>query len=131
VIDDGVPVVIFDRMLKGVETDYVGTNNREMVVEACEHFSEQGFQQVAFVSLASSQSQMQERLDGYLSCMDAQGQEPIVLLMAYEEEPNSRKQKIMDFLQTNQGVDAVFFATNYLCISGLEAIREMGKKIPD
>lgn len=131
VIDEGVPVIIFDRMLDGVKTDYVGTNNLEMAVEACEHFLEQGFRQIAFVTLASSQSQMQERLDGYVSCMRTHGRAPIVLQMAYSEERDSRKRKVMDFLYAHPQVDALFFATNYLCISGLEAIREMGKKIPD
>ncbi|MCL4639420.1 MAG: LacI family transcriptional regulator [Olivibacter sp.] len=131
IIDDGVPVVIFDRMLEGVETDYVGTNNREMVVEACEHLLKQGFQHIAFVSLASSQSQMKERLDGYLSCVGTCGQSPIVLEMDYNDEGDSRKKEIIKFLQSHPQIDAIVFATNYLCISGLEAIRELGLKIPE
>ncbi|WP_134092086.1 LacI family DNA-binding transcriptional regulator [Olivibacter sp. XZL3] len=131
IVDDGVPVVIFDRMLEGVDTDYVGTNNHEMVVEACEHLLTQGFEHIAFVSLASSQSQMKERLDGYISCVNAHGRSPIVLEMTYNDEGNSRKQEIMKFIQSHPEIDAIFFATNYLCISGLEAIRELGLKIPE
>ncbi|QNL49644.1 LacI family DNA-binding transcriptional regulator [Olivibacter sp. SDN3] len=131
VINEGVPVIIFDRTLDGVETDYVGTNNREMAEKACEHFLEQGFKEIAFVTLDSSQSQMQERLDGYLSCMQSHHRAPIILQMAYSEERNNRKQEIIDFLQHHPEVDAIFFATNYLCISGLEALRTLGKSIPD
>ncbi|MEH6307173.1 LacI family DNA-binding transcriptional regulator [Olivibacter sp. CPCC 100613] len=131
VMDDGVPIVIFDRMLDNVATDYIGTNNRAMVVEACEHFLEQGFKEIAFISLASSQSQMQERLDGYINCMRTHNRLPIVLEVPYSEQRDQRKQRMIDFLQDNPQVDALFFATNYLCISGLEAIREIGKKIPD
>lgn len=131
VMDDKVPVVIFDRMLEGIQTDYVGTNNREIAEEACMHLLEQAFKQIAFISLASSQSQMQERLDGYLHAMHKNDQAPIVLQMPYDGDRESRKTEIIHFLQANPDVDAIFFATNYLCISGLEAIRELKKKIPD
>lgn len=131
VINEGVPVIIFDRTLDGVETDYVGTNNREMAEKACEHFLEQGFKKIAFVTLDSSQSQMQERLDGYVSCMQSHDRESIILQMTYSKERNNRKQEIIDFLEHHPEVDAIFFATNYLCISGLEALRALGKSIPD
>lgn len=131
VINDKVPVVIFDRMLEGVKTDYVGTNNREVVEEACAHLLEQKFKRIAFISLASPQSQMQERLDGYLHTMRKKKQPPIVLQMRYDVDREGYRNEIIHFLQNNPDVDAVFFATNYLCISGLEAIREIGKKIPD
>ncbi|NGM65764.1 LacI family DNA-binding transcriptional regulator [Sphingobacterium sp. SGR-19] len=131
VIHDKVPVVIFDRMLEGMDTDYVGTNNREVVEEACEHLLEQKFKNIAFISLTSPQSQMRERLEGYLQAMRKKEQTPTVLQMPYDSDRESYTSEIIHFLQTNPAIDAVFFATNYLCISGLEAIREMGKKIPD
>lgn len=131
VMNDNVPVVIFDRMLEGVETDYVGTNNREVAEEACAHLVDQKFKCIAFISLASPQRQMQERLEGYLHVMRKEQQAPVVLQLPYDVDREVYRSEIIHFLQSNSDVDAVFFATNYLCISGLEAVRELGKKIPD
>ncbi|HLR36890.1 MAG TPA: substrate-binding domain-containing protein, partial [Chitinophagaceae bacterium] len=35
------------------------------------------------------------------------------------------------FLQKEEKIDAMLFATNYLCITGLKAIAQIGAKIPE
>ena len=39
--------------------------------------------------------------------------------------------EINEFLQNNPEVDALFFSTNYLAESGLEAIQQLGKRVPE
>jgi len=131
VLEEGAPVVIFDRILQGIETNYVGTNNEEITYEACCHLITQGFKQIAFVTLDSVQSQMQERQAGYAKSIEDNSYNQYILEIPYLEDRAGYKQQIIDFLQQHTTVDAVFFATNYLCVSGLEALREMGKSIPD
>ncbi|SEN22500.1 transcriptional regulator, LacI family [bacterium A37T11] len=131
VIHEGIPVIIFDRILNGIDTDYVGTNNQEISFDACTHLVEQGFKKIAIITLDSEQSQMLERLEGYKSCMRHFKQQSIIFKVPYQEIQYMRKNRIMKFFQENPQIDATFFATNYLCISGLEALRELGKSIPE
>lgn len=126
----GKPVVVFDRKID-LDVDYVGTNNFEVSREACEHLVSEGFLNIAFVTLESHQNQMLERLEGYMSCMDAFEREKIILKIPYKENKQVRKKSISQFLKKNNHIDAIFFATNYLCISGIEVIKEMKKKIPE
>ncbi len=63
-VDEHIPIVLFDRdPVEGV--DFVGTNNKEAMTEACMHLYDKGFRQIGFVTLESTQSQMHERLLGY------------------------------------------------------------------
>lgn len=130
-IGEGIPVVIFDRKLNGIDADYVGTNNMEITKTACEHFVEQGFKNIAFITLESEQSQMAERLSGYQKTMRIKNLQEWVFKVPYLENRDGYHQLIKKYLHENEGVDAVFFATNYLCVNGLQAIRELGKSIPE
>lgn len=128
--NDGKPVIVFDREID-LDVDYVGTNNFEVSQEACEHLIDQGFYNIAFITLESQQNQMLERLEGYESCMDKFKRDKFVLKIPYKEDKLIRKRAIIQFLKKNTQIDAIFFATNYLCISGIEVIKIMNKKIPD
>src|SRR5690606_17578620 len=62
----GVPLVLFDRYLPGVENvDYVGINGMESIYRAIHHLVSNGYREIAFITLDSLQTQMQERLQGY------------------------------------------------------------------
>jgi LacI family transcriptional regulator len=53
-----------------------------------------------------------------------------LLQLPYTHKPEVAVQAITTFLQENPGFDAVFFATNYLGIYGLESIKKLGLAIP-
>ncbi|WP_028297762.1 LacI family DNA-binding transcriptional regulator [Olivibacter sitiensis] len=130
VIEEGRPVVVFDRRLEGLETNYVGTNNQEAAYEACVHMLDQGFERVAFITLDSDQSQMKERLSGYLQGMADHHLQAYILKIPYDFAREDRQGMIAHYIKDNPEVDALFFATNYLCIDGLEVTKNLGKAIP-
>jgi len=131
VMREGKPVVVFDRMLDGVQVDYIGTNNQEITYAACMHLVEEGFKNIGFVTLDSSQSQMVERLNGYKQAIDQNNGNEVVLSVNYCSNRSDYKNEIKQFLQEHQQVDALFFATNYLCVAGLETLRDLQKHIPE
>jgi LacI family transcriptional regulator len=53
-------------------------------------------------------------------------------MVSFDLKPDQEKitHEIKLFLQTNPQVDAILFATNYLAISGLEAIKQLGLSVP-
>jgi len=123
-VDEHTPIVLFDRdPVDGV--DFVGTNNREAMTEACMHLYDRGFRNIGFVTLESAQSQMQDRLLGYKETMEKLAIDPKVAYISFENKKAIKQQLIKDFLESNPELDAIIFATNYLCLAGLTAINEL------
>lgn len=128
-LHDKLPVVLFDRYLPSLPTSYVGVDNFGGMRAATEHLLAQGYQRIAYCTIASDQSQMAARLGGYETVMTAHGRLPLVLRTAFPESPPDTIRQIGRFL-TEQAADAVIFATNYLGRHGLEALAQLGRRIP-
>jgi LacI family transcriptional regulator len=76
---------------------------------------------------------MRDRLNGYHHAVSENKLTPYVKVIGFDLKPDQEKiaVEIKQFLQENPQVDAVLFATNYLAISGLEAIKQLGLSIPN
>jgi len=130
-LNENLPVVLFDRYLPDIEANYVIVDNFGSTYNAINHFVEQGCKSIAFISLDSEQTQMKERLIGYKKAISDNNLKHIIKKIAFRGNTTNYTEEIRSFLKTETHVDAVFFATNYLAISGLEAIVSLQKKIPD
>lgn len=129
-IKEGYPVVLFDRPLKGVNTDTVLVDNYQSAYDGTNHLIENGFKHIGFITLSSDQGQMLERLDGYNDAIAQAGLEPSILKIKYHGTGNHSIKQIEELLQSERKLDALFFATNYIADNGLEAIANLGFSIP-
>lgn len=129
-VKDGFPVVLFDRILPGVSTDSVMVDNYKSSYDAMRHLFDNGYANIAFITLYSDQVQMLERERAYLQFMAETGSPYTIKRIKYHENNENSIREIEQFLQANTYVDAVFFATNYIAESGLEAIKNLGYDTP-
>ena len=107
-------------------------DNFESSFKATNHLLEQGYQNIALVTLDSEQSQMNERLGGYEKAIKFIGKNTLIEKIDYTHRHDTAIiDQIEKLLVTNPTIDAVYFATNYLAVSGLEAINRLSLKIPD
>ncbi|WP_113654113.1 LacI family DNA-binding transcriptional regulator [Pedobacter namyangjuensis] len=130
-IDENIPVILFDRNLPELKTNYVGANHFEASYQATESFIKQGKKNIALVTTDIDVQQIAERFEGYKkSILDhtISYQKDLVLNIPFKQNEDETITQIIALL-TNSNVDAVLFATNYLAISGLKALKQMGKKI--
>ena len=123
-LDEKIPVILFDRYFDDLETNYVVIDNAEASNNATRHLLENKYKNVAFVTTDVEQTQMSARLKGYREAVLSENLPEFVLKIPYSEKPDSRKNTIKEFLLANPEVDAVFFATNYLTQDGLSVIKE-------
>ncbi|WP_442795980.1 LacI family DNA-binding transcriptional regulator [Pelobium manganitolerans] len=130
-IDDRLPVVLFDRTISGVESSNVVVNNYEASSDAILHFLHNGFKNIAMVTLASEQVQMIERREGYVDALKRIKGTPLIKRITYHDDKANSIKEIELFFEKHKEIDAVFFATNYIADNGLEALRNLGLKIPD
>lgn len=126
----GKPVVILDRYLSEVQADHVVVNNYESVYNATQYLIDQGFKNIAFITLNSLQSQMIDRLSGYEQAIQDNGLIPIVKEIA-QADSIERQKYISAFLQRKaDSIEAILFSTNYLCVSGLRVMKDLHLDIP-
>ncbi|MFC0771636.1 LacI family DNA-binding transcriptional regulator [Terrimonas alba] len=131
-MDDNVPVILFDRYLPSLTTSTVIIDNFSGSYKAVRHLEENGFSNIAFITLESDQTQMQARLQGYIRAMEESLKDPIIKKLPYKLSHDLSAEKMVeDFIAKHDRPDAIIFATNYLAINGLKAIRNLGLSIPD
>ncbi|MDB5134600.1 MAG: degA [Mucilaginibacter sp.] len=130
-INDNLPVVLFDRYLPDISTDYVGLDNFKGTYDGVEYLVETRAKKIALVTLASDQTQMIERHSGYLAALKKHQLKPLILKVAFENDTETTVKQCVQFIKDNPGIDAIIFATNYLSLSGIKAINELGLNIPN
>jgi len=132
-LDDGNPVIFFDRNLPDVHTSYVGADHFNASYQSIQSFIDQGKKNIALVTTDINVTQITERHDGYKKALEDNGityDENLVLKIHFNQEENETIAQIKALFE-NKKIDAVLFVTNYLAISGLKALKQIDKKIGD
>ncbi|NGM73401.1 LacI family DNA-binding transcriptional regulator [Sphingobacterium sp. SGL-16] len=123
-LKSSVPVVLFDRPLADVDTHTVISENVEGAYQGTMFLLEQkNAKRIGFVTTNSIQSQMKGRLEGYMKAVDNVGMDLLVKKINPAQTEEEVVSQLKDFISDNK-LDAVLFATNYLAINGLKAIKQ-------
>ncbi len=130
---DNLPFVLFDRLVPGVEGNSVILDNYKGAYDLTKHLLDNGYKKIGFVTICSGMSQMIDRKKGFIDAME-DSQLKIAAGLILELPFNDNKaavQKIKEYLSGNPQLDALFFATNYLGVLGIEALQQNNLRIPD
>lgn len=127
-IQTDAPVVLFDRYVQDVKTDYVIIDNLSSTYEATEHLIKNNYKKIGFVTIDTLQQQMVDRLAGYESAVEKYNLPAIVKKIKYVNSADSIEEMIK-FFKAEKQLDAVVFAANYICLDGLRTFRKLGIQI--
>lgn len=132
-IDRKKPVVLVDRYFPEIDLPYVVVDNYQGVQEGVTHLIQAGYKKIAFITVDLHQIQMELRRSAWQDTVTAAGMDTAnrLLELPYHLKPEAATEQIRFFLQQANDIDAVFFATNYLGVYGLEAIKQLGWQIPE
>jgi len=132
-IADNKPVVLMDSYFPGIDVPHVLVNNYDGVMKGMEHMIEKGYRRIGFVTVGLELVQMEERLRAYHDSMKNHHltDDNLVVMLPYDGAKENGIQQITDFIKNTPDLEAVFFATNYLGLLGLESIHRLGLKLPD
>jgi LacI family transcriptional regulator len=131
---DKIPFVLLDRTVPGLSANAVVLDNFKGAFDLTTHLLNNGFQKIGLVTIQSDMSQMVERERGYFAAMDSSKntcKNELVLKVKFDDSADSIISSIMSFVKENTELEALFFATNYLGVHGIEALKQLGKSIPD
>jgi LacI family transcriptional regulator len=129
-ITSGLPVVLFDRNYADKKISYVGVDNFDSSYRAVKYLILQGYKNIAFITLDSTQDQMIDRLLGYEKAINENQMTSFVKKFDYLL---AKKRTILEdieaFIRDTPTIDALFFGTNYLAMNGIEVLNDLEMKI--
>lgn len=130
-INDQLPVVLFDRYFPSIESSYVVTDNLYGTYNATQYFIDHGYKKIAFITFESHQTQLQARMDGYKKALKENNLKPYIKEVVFNQDAKYIIEPITDFLKKNNDFDAILFGTNRIGACGLKVISNLGIRVPD
>jgi len=129
------PAVLIDRYYKQLDSSYVTIDNINGSLEAVNYLAKRGHRKIALVTNFTDQLQMIQRMEGYqlgLKKSKIQLNQEIIKKIPFGLSDENVVKEIKEFIKLNENkIDSIFFTSNNLGVAGLEALRSIGKKIPD
>jgi LacI family transcriptional regulator len=123
-----VPFVLIDRYYPSIQANSVSINNFSAAQKAIQHLMDNGHKRIGVVAYKTSLFHLNERIRGAVDLLADNA-------LVGEVGINSINQDVIAaidrFLSDSNPVDAIFFTSNLLAISGLKYINRLGIRIPD
>jgi len=114
-----MPLVLIDRLPRGVDVDYVGMQNFQAMYDAAKHLIARGHRRIAFAKTSDDVSSIEAREQGYLQALrDHQGEilEEFVIT-------NQKYWKIWPLFDAVFSLPAAKRPTAIICVNDFEAVR--------
>jgi DNA-binding LacI/PurR family transcriptional regulator len=127
----GLPIVCVDRGLSGVDVDVVLVENRVGAFSAVDHLAKSGYKRIAYISGLPQIPSSQQREQGYLDALVANGLPIDRNLIKYGDSRHESGVKLCEeLLNLPDSPDAIFAGNNLITLGALETIHKKGLKIP-
>jgi LacI family transcriptional regulator len=128
----GIPVVILDRQVPGVNVDVVRADSEGGAYKLTQYLISLGHRHIAMLSGPASVSTSVDRVNGYRrALMDAGISEPDAQVYWGEFTQESGYQLAMQALANPNEPTAIFTANNFLAVGAMQYLRTNGKRVPE
>ena len=132
VIDEGVPVVFFDRVCEDVKTAMITTDDFESGYKAASHLANQGCKRIAFLQIASGLSIINKRLEGYKKALEEKTLEHSDAdIIKCSDDIESNYELIRKIVTKKNRPDGIIASVEKLTTPVYKACKESGINIPD
>jgi LacI family transcriptional regulator len=125
----GLAIVAFDRPLPSAEVDAVLVENRAGAEEAVQHLVEHGHKRIACVGYDEAVYTVNERIQGYIHCMNSAGLKPQIFLSLLHLEDMRRW--LTEILALKNRPTAIFSLNHRTSTFLLQALAESNIGVPD
>lgn len=129
IINDGTPIVMFDRIADEVECDKVVVDDFDSALNSTQHLINLGCKNIALISSVDNLSVGKLRADGYLKALADNNipvNEKIILRTDSEDDMKSKIDAIFD-----NKVDAIFALDENDSVAALRVSLKKGYKVPE
>ncbi|MEO7714684.1 MAG: GntR family transcriptional regulator [Capsulimonas sp.] len=129
-----LPLVMLDRTINGVATDFVGVDNHQATYNATMHLFQQGHRRIAYVTKIEPIHPVQERIQGYIDAVRAVGISEIILPLPSTSTNTANDWQVVETmfgLPKDQRPTAVVCVNDYAAGSLAGYLLDSGLAIPE
>ncbi len=137
-IDQGIPVVMFDRVVAEVDCDKVIVDDHKGAVKAVSMLIDKDCKNIALITTMDYVSVGRLRTQGYLEALSNHGIEanPNMILkiddsLDVENHLEILENEIETFFRMNKVIDGVFAVNELYAITAMKVARKLGYSIPE
>jgi LacI family transcriptional regulator len=137
-INQGIPIVMFDRVVSEVDCDKVIVDDFKGAVNAVEMLIEKQCKNVALITTMDYVSVGRLRTQGYLEALENNkmvANSNLILKiddsLDVENNLDVLETEIAHFLKSNDKIDGIFAVNELYAVSAMKVARKLGFKIPD
>ncbi len=126
------PLVLLDRVVRGLRADSVTVDNRGGARMAVEHLIEHGHRRIGLVSDHPSISSSAERIEGYRDALGTVSIKPdghLISLGGATRDDGYRAARLL--LEAPDRPTALFTANNFMTVGAMLALSDLGLHVPD
>jgi LacI family transcriptional regulator len=130
VINQGMPVVMFDRVTNDILCDKVIIDDHLSAIQAVQTLIDKGFKKIALITTVDYVSVGKLRTEGYLKALksnDIKIDENLILKI----EDIEHCDESIDNLIKNQKIDAIFAVNELFAVTAIKSALKIGLKIPE
>ena len=130
VINQGMPVVMFDRITNAILCDKVIIDDSLAAFHATQFLINKGFKKIGLLTTVDYVSVGKLRTKGYkkaLTSNDLTIDENLILKI---EDIENYEPLIQSFIENNE-MDAIFAVNEIFAVTAIKAVAKLGKKVPD
>ncbi len=131
-IDKGIPVVMFDRVSDNIATHKVVVDDYQGAFDATSHLIEQGYQNIAHVTISKHLLITQNRLKGYTDALEAH-RLPVKKewILYCDFNMQAVEKEIRKLFGGAKHPDAVLASVERLSVACLKVLRELQLHVPN
>jgi LacI family transcriptional regulator len=130
VINQGMPVVMFDRVTNDIFCDKVIIDDNLAAFEAVQYLIDKGFKKIGLLSTVDYVSVGKLRTEGYLKALKANFIEVNENLILKIEDIEHCADKIEELIENNS-CDAIFAVNELFAVNAIKIINKLGLKVPE
>ncbi len=132
VVKDGVPVVIFERTISGIDLDAVQIDNFQGAYESTAHLLQLGHRRIGCITGLVNSQLNDDRLAGYYKALgDARVESDSALCYQGDYSAASGLERGRALLDLPNPPTAVFAFNDMMAIGVMQAVYERGLRVPD
>ena len=130
-LENGVPLVFYDRICTGVNADRVVVDDYQGAYNAVSHLIETGCKRIAFYGSPMTLEISKNRYNGYKDALKRHGIEPEECLMRFCDNRSDAEIVTPEILEREDRPDAFFAVNDDTAIGIMYAAKRLGFKVPD
>lgn len=130
VINQGMPVVMFDRVTNDILCDKVIIDDNLAAFNATQYLIDKGFKKIALITTVDYVSVGKLRTEGYTKALrnnDLKVDEAVILKI---EDTENFEESIADLITKNLDLEAIFAVNELFAVTAIKTATKLGKNIP-